>query len=676
LDWQEGQVATRIDQTPAELGAVGEAVTAMVPHPHSDLLLVGTAAGRIVVWDPGRGEATQTIKAHNGDVTQIIYHHGTNRFLTVSVDGFVQWWNANFQREQGFSAGCALYAAAASPEGRYLAAGGLDKTIRVWDTHSSDLAHTLKGHAGQVSALGWTNEKTLVSGDADGVVRCWEVEVRRCFLARNVHEEHISVILPAPNREWYLTASWDGKVKFWTPKHRLKFELPAGPAPATSATLLPEGKLLAVAYWDGTVAVWDLENARVFEDFRAHEDSLVGCAAIQGGQILATTDQRGKLRSWSLATMGVSRFHNLHSGEVYSVSYTPDNTQALSVSHDGQIKLWDRTEAVEVASLEGHCGPILSSAVSPDRRIWALGTHSGEVRLWNADEQSFEACLIGHKDAVSGIAFLPNGSQMLTASWDMKLKLWSLERSQVVCTLHGHSKEIAALDVSLDGRLAVSASWDMTARLWDLTAHRREYLADMRCLAGHEGRVLDCAFSPDGLLVATASADETVRVWHVEKAKDPRVLHAHRDAATACRFTPDGQLLISTGRDGRVNVSATTSGEILAQLEHDSPILALAVSPDGGQAMIGDEAGRVRFLRLSYQSGANWVAAATSFQDPPIWKRGAPPVEVYEVSCIYCGRSEVLKQTQLGKHWKCPGCGDILMVCPKGMPPSTVDILD
>lgn len=668
LEWQTGQEATRIDQSPAELGSVGESVTSMVSHPTNDLLWIGTSEGNIVVWDPSNAHSVRRVRAHGGDVTRIVFDPRHDRFLTVSVDGFVQWWNAKFQREQGFSAGCALFAAAASPSGRYVAAGGVDKTLRVWDTTTGELAHTLKGHTQPITALDWTSDSILVSGDGKGYLRCWEVDMRRCFRSGKAHDQHVSHVLVSQSRDWYLTASWDAKVRFWTLKHKLRFELPVGPAPVTCLALLPDEKRLAVGYWDGTIAVWDLENASVFEEFRAHEGSLVGCAAILGDRMIATADQEGILRSWSLATMGVSRFHNMHSGEVYGCAYSPDNTQAISVSHDSQIKVWDRHDTCESASLEGQAGPILACAVSQDKRLWALGTNSGEVRLWNASQQSFEATLGGHADAVSSLVFLPNGEQLLTGSWDMKLILWSLERSQAQCTFHGHSKEIAAIDVSLDGRMAASASWDATARLWDLTASRRDYLGDMRCLAGHSGRVLGCAFSPDGSVLATASADETVLLWPVDKAVDPKVLHGHQDTVTACRFTPDGKLLLSVGRDGKLNVWDAAHATIVAQAEHDSPILTLAISPDGSQAMIGDETGRVRFLQLRYRTGPNWVAATTLYREPPLWKRGAPAVAVHEITCLYCGHGEEIKSTHLGHRWQCASCGEHLMICPKGMP--------
>lgn len=670
LEWLEGGEPERIDQTPTELGALTEPITALSAHPRSDLLLIGTGSGNLLLFDVSKGDVVRTIRAHTKDVTQIVFTPDGERFLTASVDGFVQWWSSrDYQRQQGYSAGSPIFAVAPSPGGRYVAAGGHDRTVRIWDTGTSELAHSLAGHADEVTALDWLSEGILVSGGSDGLVRAWEVDVRRCFRSFRAHDEQISRLIVSQSRDSYLTASWDGRIKVWTSKHRLKFELPAGPAAVTSVSSLPGDKMLAVGYWNGTAVVWDLEKASVFEEFAAHEGNLAGVASSLGGQIIITASHDGHLRSWSLSSMGVSRFANLHTGEVYDVTYSPDNTEALSVGHDGQVKIWDRGERLELACLDPQIGPVMSVAISPDKRLWALGLSSGEIRLWNAEQQTFEGSLDGHKDAVSSLMFLPQGHQLLSGSWDMKLKLWPLDRNVTLGTLHGHSKEVACIDVSLDGRLAVSASWDMTARLWDLTALRRGYLSEMRILAGHEGRVLACAFSPDGRHVATASSDQTVRLWSSEKATDPKILHGHRDAVTQCRFTPDGRWLVTVGRDGKLCVWSTEDGNPLAELDHGAPILALAIAPDGAQCLLGDESGRTRFAHLDAQTGPIWIAATTVCKDPPIWLRGSAPTETHEAQCIYCGRVESIKKLQLGRAWKCTSCGETFLLCPRALPP-------
>lgn len=68
----------------------------------------------------------------------------------------------------------ALYAVAFSPDGKTLAAGGLDKTIRLWDVDSGELRHTIKDHPGFVYALALTSDNRLVSAGHTGQIRIWQ----------------------------------------------------------------------------------------------------------------------------------------------------------------------------------------------------------------------------------------------------------------------------------------------------------------------------------------------------------------------------------------------------------------------------------------------------------------------------------------------------------------------
>ena len=75
-----------------------------------------------------------------------------------------------------------------------------------------------------------------------------------------------------------------------------------------------------------------------------------------------------------------------HTGDVLSVTYSPDGKQIASGSDDKSIRIWDTASGQTVQTLKGHTALVRSVVSSPDGKQIASGSYDNTIRIWDVSD--------------------------------------------------------------------------------------------------------------------------------------------------------------------------------------------------------------------------------------------------------------------------------------------------
>lgn len=463
-----------------------------------------------------------------------------------------------------------VYAIAFSPDGKQLATGSFDKSVRLWDAATGKELKSFNGHQNYVLGVAFSPDgQTIASSAEDNTARLWTMPASGA-VSDLAHADVVQAVALSADGKLLAAACKDGSVRLWNPaEKKLVHSLTGHKGAVLSVAFSPNGKLVAGSGADGTLRVWNPADGKLEGTIIAHPGSANAVGFHPVLKAAVTTGDDGTVKVWAVPSVSPRELF-AHADGVNALALSTDGATLISGSQDKTVRISDTTNGKEVRQLKEPTAAVTCVAIAPDGKTIAAGTADKKVYRWNAADGKLIEDWKAHDTQVAGVALHPDNKRIVTAGKDGAIKLWTPDEDEPDLVIEAHPGGVSSVQLDQKGGNVLAGGADKTVKLWDLKTGK-----STRTFGTLADPVAAVAFNTD-YTQAAAAAGKIAKIWNAADGKELKTL-THPSDVLSLSFSPEkGKNRLVTGAaDGRSRLWDLDTGKELEAFSQAGPVKAV-----------------------------------------------------------------------------------------------------
>ena len=230
--------------------------------------VTGHANGAVDVYDLDSKRRLYRFKRNDARIWAVTFVGSEDRIAAASHDWTVSIWETSSESTpavvlEGHES--AVQAVTADPSGEWLASGGADRAVKIWNVEGKDVRRTYRNNSDFISALAFSPNGTLLAtGSLDGTVKVLSLNSYRLQRTFTGQRTRITSVALSSFDDLLASASEDGVVRVRSLKRsRQLLALPGLGSGATTVAFTNDGHTLLTGGQDGVVRFWQTADPQV-----------------------------------------------------------------------------------------------------------------------------------------------------------------------------------------------------------------------------------------------------------------------------------------------------------------------------------------------------------------------------------------------------------------------------